>query len=190
MTRTRLIVLLCFVAAFVAGLAAGVVLGRAAPPRRSRRTWLDRELNLTPRQKEQMGEIWSRVISGAAHQQFRDRRRALEGEREQAIRGLLSDEQRQKYEEVIKDYEEKLAALDAERRKLFEDAVERTKQILTEPQRRKYEAILEARAGPRWRRGPPHGGGRFPGGERSHGPPSRKPHEGEPAPPPPPSDLP
>jgi len=182
--KTRIAVALCFLAALAAGLAAGFALARLGPP--PRRSWLDRELNLTPRQREQMREIWSKVISGPTHQEFRERRQKLEEERRQAILGLLSDETRQKYEEVMKKYDEKIAALEEERQRLLQEAVESTKRILTEQQRKKYTAMLESRAGSPWRRGPPGKEGPFPGGEPPHGPPGgRFPGGGMPPPPPP-----
>jgi hypothetical protein len=61
----------------------------------------------------------------------------------------------------MRKYSEKLAALEEGRKKAFEDAVERTKQILTESQRKKYEELLQERAGRHW-------GGGLPGRPSPH----------------------
>ena len=150
MTKTKVIMLACFCAAFGAGVAVGVAGTRlAAEP--GRRSWLGHELNLTPQQREQMRQIWSGVMS-ASWQKQHEERQALDRERDEAIRGLLTEEQKARYDEVMRKHAEKSAALEEARRKPFEEAVERTRQILTESQRKKYEELLQER------------GGRHPGG--------------------------
>jgi len=153
MTKTRLIVFVCFCAAFAAGAAVGTALTRSgAKPRRG--SWLGRELNLTAEQKERMREIWSEAM-GTSRRQQRERRRKIREERDEAIRGLLTDEQKAQYEEVMQRYAQRSSALDEARRKAFEKAVERTKEILTDSQRKKYEELLKRRPSRRGRR---HGG--------------------------------
>ena len=155
MTKARVIVLACFCAAFVAGAAVGMAWTPFARtgPHGSR---IVQKLDLTREQREKMRDIWSEVM-GALREQRREQRRAIREEREESIRALLSEEQKLKYEEVIRTYEEKTAGLDEARRKAFEDAVERTKQILTEDQRKKYEEMMKERS-VRWGRGPRPGG--------------------------------
>ena len=170
MTRTRLIVLGCFVAALAAGIAVGVAAGRfARRPRHA--SWLERRLDLTPDQREQMRQIWSGVMRRSGRQQ-REQREALRRERDEAVQALLTEEQKKQYEEAMQTYARKSEALAAERRKAFDEAVERTKQILTEPQREKYEELLKQRAGWSRRRGHPGRGG---GGPEAPPPP---PHGG------------
>ena len=150
MSKTRLIVFVCFCAAFAAGVAVGVALMRAgAKPRR--RSWLGRELNLTPKQKGRMREIWSEVM-GSTRRQPREPRRKIREERDAAIQGLLTEEQKAQYEEVMQRYAQSSAALDEARRKAFEEAMERTKEILTDSQRKKYEELLKRRPSRRGRR--------------------------------------
>ena len=167
MTTTKLIVIVCFCAAFGAGLGTGVAVTRlGAPPRHG--SWLEHELNLTPQQREQMHQIWSQVISPPGPQQ-REQRQALQKERDDAVRGLLKEDQKAPYEEVMKKYAEKLAVLEDVRKKAFDEAVERTKQILTESQRKKYEELLQKHTGRHW--GPGFPGG--PGPPRGKEPPPR-----------------
>jgi len=167
MTRTKLILIACFCAAFVAGGAAGIAWSRAAahrhlPPPRPAGP-LD-SLKLTDQQREQMREIWFGVM-GQPRQQP-GRREAIQKEREAAIVTLLTDEQKTKYDELMKGFAEKQAALEAERKAALDEAVRRTKEILTPEQRVKYEEMLsKQRAGPRGRRGGPEG----PGGASGHG---------------------
>ena len=163
MTKTKLMVLACFFVAFGVGVVAcffvafgaGVAVGVAftrltAGPQHG--SWLEHELSLTPAQREQMHKIWSQVISLSAPQEH-EQRQALQKERDEAIRGLLSNGQKAKYEEVMQKYTQKLAALEDGRKKAFEEAVERTKQILTDSQRTKYLQLLQERSG----RHPSHG---------------------------------
>lgn len=153
MNKTRTMVLVCFLVAFAAGTAVGLLIGRSrrGPRDRSR---LTRELNLTPAQRKQMRKIWSDVMS-AGWRQRRERSDALQKERDEAVKALLSEEQKAQYEEVMQGYSRKIADAAEERGKIFQTAVERTKQILTDAQRKKYEELLEKRPemGPRHRRG-------------------------------------
>ena len=134
--------LACFCAAFAAGVAAGMAWSPFAEKRRHG-SRIAQKLDLTREQR-------------------RDQRRAIREERDEGIRALLNKEQKAKYEEVIRTYEEKTTGLDEAREKAFEDAVERTKQILTEDQRKKYEEMMKERSSRRGR-------GRRPGGRSRRG---------------------
>lgn len=175
MSRTRIIVLVGFVAAFAAGVAVGLVMGRltAWPPggRPHGPSWLAHELNLSPEQQKQMREIWSEVMDNSWEKQ-REQMDALKRQRDDGVRALLTDPQKAEYEKVMKEYSEKSAAMATARDKVFEEAVERTKRILTESQRKKYDELLKRRG--EWGRGEHHG----PKGGGKHG--------GPPPPPPPP----
>ena len=152
MTRARLMMFACFCVAFAAGVAAGVVFARSTGKARHD-SWIGRELDLTPAQREQMREIWSNVMSTSRRHRF-EQRRNLQEEQEAAILGLLSEEQRAKYEEVKREYAEKSAVMEEASRKAFEEARERTKEILTESQRRQYEELLQRGGDRRRHRGP------------------------------------
>ena len=141
MTKFKAVILVCFCLAFLAGVSTGLLWTRMSAKPRGR-SWITRELDLTVEQREQMREIWSGVM-GARRQQQREQRRAIREEREVAIQNLFSEEQKAQYEEAMRLYEEKSAALDAERNAAFDRAVEQTKAILTERQRTKYEELLK-----------------------------------------------
>ena len=144
MSRTRLFVLVCFCAAFLAGLSAGAVWTRfMVKPRRG--SWITDKLDLAPDQREQMRQIWS-VAMGDLRKRQREQQRTIREERDEAVRSLLNDKQKVQYQEVMNTYEEKSLALDAARKAAFEKAVEQTKLILTEPQRKKYEELFKERS--------------------------------------------
>jgi len=178
MSKTKLILVACVCAALVAGLAAGIAWSRLGhkplpPPRLEDPLG---PLNLTQDQRDKMREIWSGVMRGPGQQ--RGRHEELQKARDAAVVALLDAEQKAKYEELMKAYSEKLTALEAERKSAVEEAVKRTKEILTPEQRVKYEEMLsKQRAGPRRQRGRPGG----PGGEGAPPPPpGGPPHRDEP----------
>ena len=167
MTRFKAFILVCFCLAFLAGVSTGVLWNRMAKKPRGP-SWIERELDLTPEQREQMREIWFSAM-GRGRQQQREQRRIIREERDKAIQGLFNEEQTAQYEEIVRLHEEKSAALDAARDALFKQAVEQTKAILTESQRAKYEELLK--------QGPP-------GGHRRPGPHNRGPGRTDQPPPP------
>jgi Spy/CpxP family protein refolding chaperone len=133
--------IIAFLLALGAGALLGVNIGRTVPPH-GRHSWMAEELSLTPQQQGQMREIWSQAMQ-KTDPSFGERRHALLRERDEAIAELISPEQQAAYDKIIADYEIKKEALDQERSKTFQDAVERTKRILDDSQRRKYEEILK-----------------------------------------------
>ena len=76
-----------------------------------------------------MDEIWNAVMRDSRKVQS-EQRQALQKQREEAVRALLSEEQKIKYDGVLKDYADKKAELDKAREKTFQEAVEKTKLIL------------------------------------------------------------
>jgi len=91
-------------------------------------SWLAAELDLTGAQREQMDKIWSEVMGAMGRQRF-EQSRALRQERDQAIAALMTDE-----------------------------AIKRTKEILTPEQAAKYDALMAKQRERGF--GPPHGGRR------------------------------
>lgn len=177
---TRLTVVIGFVVTFVAGLMVGMERRSAAPlapqastqPSRPPRGWWVGELNLTPDQQEQMRQIWSEAARFGGREQ-EDRRRLYRQERDDAIVALIRPEDAAKHEQILRDYAEKMAALDSEWRSSYENAVERTKRILTPVQREQYETILKRHppgpGGPRERDRGPRGDRDKGGRGREHG---------------------
>jgi len=144
MTRTRLLLTVCFCAAFAAGVAAGLAWPRrhGRPPRGS---LIANELGLTAKQREQMRRIWSEAMDALRGQHSKQRRELREA-RDAAVVGLLTEEQKERYHKILSDYEADMEAIGKARKAAFEDAVKRTKEILTEPQRKKYEEMLKKRS--------------------------------------------
>jgi Spy/CpxP family protein refolding chaperone len=164
MTRTRVLLLVCFVVTFAAGTTAGLVAGKSelAADRtdlagsksdpgmgrphegrpRDHRSWLTAELNLTPEQQDRMRAIWSQVMEGSMQQEW-EQRKAISDKRDKAILALLTPEQRPDYEQILQECRDDLENLAQQRRLAFEQAVEGTKQILTPDQAKQYEELLK-----------------------------------------------
>ena len=155
MTKARLIVLVCFCTAFAAGVAANMAWTRFEHTPR-RHSWIASRLDLSPEQAEQMRDIWSGTMRHL-REQHREQRRLLRQERDDAIQALMTEEQKLRYQDILLKYSEKVAALDEGRTKAYEDAEERTKQILSEDQRKRYEELLKQRSGRGSHRGGPPG---------------------------------
>jgi Spy/CpxP family protein refolding chaperone len=167
MSKSGVVLILSFVMVFAAGVAGGFVVQRSAPPPR-REPWLSKELGLTPKQQEQMRAIWSQDERQPMGQSF-EQMRAVREWRDKAVRELLTEDQRTRYDQILKETEQKMAAITAERRKGFEEKAARTKEILTEEQRKKFEALLQKEfvpGGPPFGGGPGHGRRRPPDGGR------------------------
>jgi len=151
MNRNQVAVLVCFVAAFAAGVAVGALFTqRRKPPAHG--SWLTTELKLNKEQREQMRTVWSDVMESMG-QEHGAQRAQLQAKRDEAIRALFDEEQLKRYEDILRQHREGLNRLSQERRALFEQADERTKEILTPKQRARYEELLKKRGGP-GRRGP------------------------------------
>jgi len=180
MTKTKILLVVVFLVTFAAGAVAGRLSWQSEhrPPGPS---FLAAELNLTNEQREQMHNIWTEVMGDGGRRQG-DQRRVLGQERDQAIAALMAPEQKPQYEKILQDYTRKVDELSQERKKAFDQAVERTKQILTPDQAAKYEELLKKmpeRGGPG---GPPGGPpGPPPWGDRGprHGGPHDRPEKSE-----------
>lgn len=148
MTKTKIILALTFLLVFAAGAVVGTVRQRiAVGPHgpEDRGSWISKELNLSPEQREQMRTIWSELSPGTREREHGDKRREFQRHRDDAIKALLTDEQRVKYDAIQKEYSDRLADLSKERQAAFQQAVERTKAILTPEQVEKYDAFLKKR---------------------------------------------
>lgn len=150
-----------FLLVFAAGAMMGWFwAGMQQRPRPRGSSWLADELGLSPEQRQQMETIWKEAAEKA--QALEDRRRVLMEERDAAVHNMLSAAQRLEYREIMEIYEKGRTDLNSEREIPFQEAVERTKAILTPDQLEKYDHMLT-----RFPRG--DRGGRTPG-RRSRGP--------------------
>jgi Spy/CpxP family protein refolding chaperone len=90
-------------------------------------------------------------------------------EREEAVAALYSPDQKAKREQVSKEFAVKMAEVGKEKDKLLQPMVDRTRAVLTEEQRKRFDAMI-ARGGPD-RGGPDRGGpNRGGGGHRENSP--------------------
>jgi len=142
--KTNITLLLAFAFVFGAGAVVGIARNTTESPGKRHDSWLSRELDLSPEQHEQMKTIWSDVMSGQGRDGW-EQRKQLQKQRDQAVQSLLTTEQKQKYDEINKDYEQQFAAMNQSRKKAFDEAVEKTRSILTPAQAEKYDQFLKRR---------------------------------------------
>jgi len=178
MTKIKAILIIAFLVTFAAGAATGV-LGTWVQHRPPMPSWLGTELNLTRQQRDQMHKIWSEVMGSTMRQRF-EQGVALKQERDQAIVALLTQEQRPRYDAILKDHARKEGELFEQGKKAFEEATQRTKQILTPEQAGKYEELLKKQREKGF--GPPPGGHRGPPRDGPPGPPPGPPPDDQTAP--------
>jgi hypothetical protein len=164
---SKVVVILGFLVSFAAGLTVGWRVmphtvssapaspGEAKPPQvgekrqprdgsgdRGPTGWLTAVLKLSPDQQEKMKQIWSQ----AAHEGRRERderRQALKRERDDSVKKLMAESGRKAdFDQINETLAKGLTELDEEWKAKFQAAVEKTKSILDENQRKKYEEIL------------------------------------------------
>lgn len=145
MTATRWLIVGLFIVAFAAGGAVAWTL-RPHSPRPSSRggSFLLHELNLTAEQQKQMQGIWSNLGKDSWHQDA-ERRKVIQRQRDEAIRALIPADKKTLLDQILADYQKQMTDLGEQRRRNYEQAVEKTKAILTPEQRSKYEQILARR---------------------------------------------
>jgi len=180
MNKTR--VMLILIAAFAVTLAAGGVAGYALrssghhaarlsgppdPEARPPHNHLPELLQLTEEQESKIDAIWKALGDSS---RSRDQRQAFQKQREEAVLAILTEEQKVKYNAVLKDYAAKIADLGKARDKAFQEAVEKTKLILNAEQQKKYEEWLKSIHDERRPGGPP---------PELKGPPPPPPHKAE-----------
>lgn len=167
---TRMIVILGFLISLSAGVAIGLSIRKppisgenVAPQSRPRGGgWLVDQLGLSPEQRKQLDEIWSETARRGGREQGQQRAK-LRRERDEAIAALVPEADRAKYEQIHKNYDDAVKAMEESWRASFQQSVERTKAMLTPEQREKYEQLM---SNPNFDRGRGPGGPGGPGGER------------------------
>lgn len=163
---TKMIVITGFIVAFSAGIMTGVAWKTRAPGdrpdnHRDPQSWIAEQLSLTPEQQAQMKEIWSGF---GGRREGWHKREQIRREKDEAIANLVRPEDMGAYDRILEAAKCKTDALDAEGKDTFQKAVEKTKGILNDEQRKKYEELLS--------RGPGHGRD---GRERERDKPTTKP---------------
>lgn len=178
MTKVRIAVILGFALAFAAGGSVGML---AAPEqshasRRGHGPDLAVQLGLTDAQRKQMHDIWTESVFGR-DKEFRDGKRALWQEKDEAIEGLLTDEQRIEYDAILATCDRRMKEMDDQWQETIQQAVERTRKILTKEQAEKYDEFRASRRA-RWSRkdgGNPRGRSHFGPGRPGSRPSDTKP---------------
>jgi Spy/CpxP family protein refolding chaperone len=138
----RIIVVACFVAAFLAGAALDAALGRR--PHRGRGPHFEEELGLSKEQSQKMRDIWSTAMDES-------RKLADEGferirtDRDKAIRELVAGEGLARYEEILAREAAARKDLETKRREFFDRAIEQTRGILDDKQKVKYDELIAKR---------------------------------------------
>ena len=126
--------------AFVSGVAVGVVGRRAFQPNKFQSVLVE-ELDLTPDQRHQIQQIWSKVAENHSPVPMAEIEKA-DAERWQAIDKMLTPQQRTQYAQIQQRLEARMQELDQGNPARVARAEEQTKQLLTPAQREKYERLL------------------------------------------------
>jgi Spy/CpxP family protein refolding chaperone len=152
---TRMVVLAGFLVSFAAGLMVGWGTDEGPKPgpggpggpgpggRGDRGSFLARELQLTEEQRKQMDEIWSETARRGGPRDGYDQRQQLRRQRDEAIVALIPAERRADYDRILTEHTAANEALEAQWKQRFQQAVERTRAILTPPQQEKYDSLLK-----------------------------------------------
>jgi Spy/CpxP family protein refolding chaperone len=101
------------------------------------------ELGLTPQQQDQMRVIWEGVRT-RVHRSLDDAQQ-LQKDRDAAVVALMNDQQKAQFEKISQEYAKKYAELEQKRQQAFEQAVKKTRELLTGEQRKRYDEILKER---------------------------------------------
>jgi len=166
-----------FILAFLLAMSAGVVLGalweklpaapgvpQPNPEPQHGREWLPDQLHLRPDQKAQMDAIWADM-----HKQMGEsfgKRHALEKERDETCKSLLSDDQRAAWDKIRADYKSRIDATNPDREALIRAAQAKTRALLDEEQQKRWDELTKQMR-ERHRGGPGSPGS--PGGSGSSG---------------------
>ena len=144
MNRTRVMLILAFLAVFAAG-ATATILARRVPPD-DRRSFMAQRLNLTESQSQQMHDIWERTRT-QGRGRFANRRAELREERDEAIRQALNPEHFAKYQKIQEQYRQRISEMHEARREIFESARQETRAILSDRQWTQWEEMTKRRRG-------------------------------------------
>ena len=125
---------------FASGVAVGVVGRRALRPNKFQSVLVE-ELDLMPDQRRQIQQIWSEVAEKHTPVSMEEMAKA-DAERWEAIDQLLTPQQRTQYAQIQQRFEDRMQGLDQGNRARIARAEEQTRQLLTPPQREKYERLL------------------------------------------------
>jgi Spy/CpxP family protein refolding chaperone len=144
--RNEAMVIAVTLLALSAGAVAGMVASRffhgvaSASPQPARGGALAQELDLTPKQADQIRQVWEAVRENvrASHQSAE----RLGRQRDQEIAAILTDQQKAQFEKITRSSADRFTQLRNERDQAFARAVAQTRNLLNADQRQKYDQIL------------------------------------------------
>ncbi|HEX4125847.1 MAG TPA: Spy/CpxP family protein refolding chaperone [Tepidisphaeraceae bacterium] len=146
MTGLKLAILLGFCLMFAAGLAVGrstrIVAAATTRPPQADSSWLAVQLSLTPKQQQQMQDIWSAALRAAPDMPAR--LHDLDVARDNAMDKVLSSGQLKTFEQLETDHDAKVTQLRADHDKIMHDAQDKTRTILNAQQQAKFDALIRA----------------------------------------------
>ena len=147
MNRTRIILASLFFLTLASGLVAGLLLAKLPEKKVTmiQRSALAEALALDDQQETRVKAIWEAIGSNVDDCYIQVTR--IQAKHDELVFDLLTDEQKLKYNKIQKETALALANLKKDRDGMFVDAVEKTKFLLNEDQKKKYARILEARLG-------------------------------------------
>jgi len=106
---------------------------------------LSQELGLSSDQRDRMQQIWEGVRDTAHDCQ--EQAQQLQKQRDDAVVAMLTEEQKAKYSQLTIECVGKIALLNTRREAAFGKAVDQTKSILSDSQRKVYEQMIQSRVG-------------------------------------------
>jgi hypothetical protein len=135
------------VAALLGGAAAGLLLSRyvrpAAPAIVAGDVPLSAELRLSADQRDQIRQIWEQVRT--QNQASVEDAESINAWRDNQVLKLLTDDQKKEFQKIHLEYYDRWTAMNSKREQAFREAVAKTKQLLNEDQKKRYDQILERR---------------------------------------------
>jgi Spy/CpxP family protein refolding chaperone len=144
MFRSKIILVLTVLLMLGAGFVLGQISARmqgGPPPGDRPPSWLADQLDLTADQRKQMDAIWGETKQKIG--KTFEARRAIDKERDQAIVALLDDKQRGAYEQILDKAKQRRTALDQEREAAMRDANERSRALLNDRQKERWETLTQ-----------------------------------------------
>jgi hypothetical protein len=144
----RVVVILLFMLALVAGVAAGLLASRyaarpASTPISAAPALSD--LDLSADQAQRIRTLWEKVKEDSDQSYVQVNR--LQQQQQQDLINLLTEDQKRSYSRINLDYQNKITKLKADRDLALKNAFEETRKLLSPVQRDRYDGILKSRFG-------------------------------------------
>jgi hypothetical protein len=148
MNQPKILFIVSFVMVFCAGISIGAFV-RVSQDEHHESAWLAEELGLSSTQQLQMKEIWDPVRDSTVDYPSQKRRELAE-KRDRSVRDLLHEDQIAHYDQILENYSRNKEVLIKAWRAPFDDAMEKTRQILSEEQFRNFEELGKKHQGHEW----------------------------------------